>query len=27
VVAAWLRCSEEVPAALVPWWSTADRMN
>jgi len=27
VVAAWLRCSEEVPASLVPWWSTADRMN
>jgi len=27
VVAAWLRCSEEVPPALVPWWSSADRMN
>jgi len=27
VVAAWLRCSEEVPAGLVPWWSSAERMN
>lgn len=27
VVAAWLRCSEELPQVLVPWWSTADRMN
>lgn len=27
VVAAWLRCSEEVPTALMPWWSAADRMN
>ena len=27
VVAAWLRCSEEVPASLMPWWSAVDRMN
>ena len=27
VVAAWLRCSEEVPSALLPWWSAVDRMN
>lgn len=27
VVAAWLRCSEEVPTPLVPWWSAPDRMN
>jgi response regulator RpfG family c-di-GMP phosphodiesterase len=27
VVAAWLRCSEEVPSALLPWWSSVDRMN
>jgi response regulator RpfG family c-di-GMP phosphodiesterase len=27
VVAAWLRCSEEVPSSLMPWWSAVDRMN
>lgn len=27
VVAAWLRCSEEIPASLLPWWSAVDRMN
>lgn len=27
VVAAWLRCSEDVPVALAPWWASADRMN
>jgi len=27
VVAAWLRCSEEVPPAVMPWWSSAERMN
>lgn len=27
VVAAWLRCSEEVPTSLMPWWSAIDRMN
>ncbi|OGA50707.1 MAG: hypothetical protein A3G25_11435 [Betaproteobacteria bacterium RIFCSPLOWO2_12_FULL_63_13] len=27
VVAAWLRCAEEVPPLLVPWWSTVERMN
>jgi HD-GYP domain-containing protein (c-di-GMP phosphodiesterase class II) len=27
VVAAWLRCEEDVPPSLVPWWSSAARMN
>lgn len=27
VVSAWLRCSEELPAPLLPWWSAVDRMN
>ena len=27
VVAAWLRCSDELPTSLLPWWSQADRMN
>lgn len=27
VVAAWLRCSEEIPSGLMPWWSNVDRMN
>jgi response regulator RpfG family c-di-GMP phosphodiesterase len=27
VVAAWLRCEEDVPPALVPWWSSTARMN
>lgn len=27
VVAAWLRCSEEVPQPLVPWWSAVEQMN
>lgn len=27
VVAAWLRCEEDVPPPLVPWWSSAARMN
>lgn len=27
VVAAWLRCEEDVPPPLVAWWSSAARMN
>lgn len=27
VVAAWLRCSEEMPSALLPWWSAVERLN
>jgi response regulator RpfG family c-di-GMP phosphodiesterase len=27
VVAAWLRCEEDVPPVLVPWWSSSTRVN
>ncbi|MEZ5284147.1 MAG: HD domain-containing protein [Vicinamibacterales bacterium] len=27
VVAAWLRCEDDVPPALVPWWTSTTRMN
>lgn len=27
VVAAWLRCEEDVPPSVVPWWSSPMRLN